>query len=469
MTFSFVSVVSAAAPNWDISGDWMIDFAGGTQNREFVDLTQDADGNVSGAFLWLNGSTWELGGTLNGSVSGDDLILNYDRHPILYTGVFEGTINTTGMSGTFEASSGFTGDWSTTGSPVFLRRAGIEKPDVNERVWGNVDFNAFLIDDDEDSVQWAVREGTCAMATSNVIGNVDGMSHYFDWITTGYTQAFKATHDVSGWDEGMYCFVFNPKEDGGENDIRLTREFYVDNPDDDGDGVLDDDDLCPDTKADEYTVGLGTNRWMWNENGWITNSPANKNGNAYGANPGFTLTDTYGCSCIQILDSMRESVGEDFEGHYKYMCSKSIIEDWIAGEYYVGPTFVETVEVPANKSTVTLSGNPLVSGVKYFLTARGTADAGDGIEFDARYSFRTPTSSVWTDSVSTYESHGPILLDLLFNGSTPWGDYNPAHEYDHETVGAGTLAEFKIHDIYYPNNTGSLFVDVVEDKWVDLW
>jgi hypothetical protein len=111
-------------PNWDISGSWLLDFDGGTANREFVDLVQDGDGNVTGEFWWINNDdNWEYGGTLSGYVSGNDLYLDYDRDPIPYTGVFEATINKYGMIGTFVASSGFSCDWSTAGSPQLLYQA----------------------------------------------------------------------------------------------------------------------------------------------------------------------------------------------------------------------------------------------------------------------------------------------------------------------------------------------------------
>lgn len=89
--------------------------------------------------------------------------------------------------------------------------------------------------------------------------------------------------------------------------------------------------------------------------------------------------------------------------------------------------------------------------------------------FDARYSFRTGSSTDWTDAVSTYEGYGVTLLDLLFNGTTPWGVYNSEHNYEYTVLGDGNKAAFRIHDVYYPNNTGSLSVDITEDKWIDLW
>ena len=89
-------------PNWDISGDWLLDFNGGNDNREFRAMVQDKDGNVNGEFWHLSG-TWQYGGTLVGYVSGNDLYLFYERPaPLTYTGDFIGTITKDGISGTFE-------------------------------------------------------------------------------------------------------------------------------------------------------------------------------------------------------------------------------------------------------------------------------------------------------------------------------------------------------------------------------
>jgi hypothetical protein len=133
----------------------------------------------------------------------------------------------------------------------------------------------------------------------------------------------------------------------------------------------------------------------------------------------------------------------------------SIVDKW---------SLLETVEVPSDLDTDTLSVNPLLLGTNYMLKAYGTADAGDNIEFDARYSFRDPSSTEWTDAVSTYEGYGVTLLDLFFNGTTPWGDFVPGHEYEYVVAGDGNNAAFKVYDVFYPNNVGSLFVDIYEEN-----
>ena len=121
-----VAVANGNPPNWDISGNWMLDFANDTENREFVDLEQDDDGSVSGYFWWINNDDeWEYGGTLEGNVSGNDLFLDYERDTG-YAGEFDGTIDKYGMSGTFYSSTtNYEADWSTEGSPQLLYEARI--------------------------------------------------------------------------------------------------------------------------------------------------------------------------------------------------------------------------------------------------------------------------------------------------------------------------------------------------------
>lgn len=82
-----------------------------------------------------------------------------------------------------------------------------------------------------DSVQWAVRKGTCAMGTNTVWGNVDGKTDVATVDSSDVAnQTFSFTGDMSAMDPGMYCFIYNPVEDSGEVNIRLTFEFMVEEP-----------------------------------------------------------------------------------------------------------------------------------------------------------------------------------------------------------------------------------------------
>ncbi len=102
------TVTVLALTNWDISGDWWLYFNGvTTPDAAFNDLVQDENGNVSG--YYYNGTEW--GGPVIGFVSGDSLYLYYER-PSGYCGEFKGTIDSNGMTGTFQSfTTGFYGTW----------------------------------------------------------------------------------------------------------------------------------------------------------------------------------------------------------------------------------------------------------------------------------------------------------------------------------------------------------------------
>lgn len=129
-------------------------------------------------------------------------------------------------------------------------------------------------------------------------------------------------------------------------------------------------------------------------------------------------------------------------------------------------TLVETVEVPADSSAgQTLS--PMLEADKiYKIEAVGTFEAGDTIIADAEYSLtQRIIGDTWTNVVSGYETYGDILLDLTINGENiDWGAYNENHTYNYFMQGTGTSVSLAlvIHDIYYPNNTGSLTVNIYQ-------
>lgn len=103
--------------------------------------------------------------------------------------------------------------------------------------------------------------------------------------------------------------------------------FRIDlRPDDDGDGVANDDDYCADTMIPEGvpTVRLGVNRWaLVDGDGWFdTTYPE-----GMGPDRSYSIWDTAGCSCEQIIYEM--GLGQ---GHSKFGCSISAMDEWV---YYV--------------------------------------------------------------------------------------------------------------------------------------
>jgi len=121
------------------------------------------------------------------------------------------------------------------------------------------------------------------------------------------------------------------------------------------------------------------------------------------------------------------------------------------------------LQINANSSTP-VSSMILENGKSYLIKAIGMADAGDTIDFDAKYSITERiVGDTWTDTVSGYTSYGPTLLDLQINDASPdWGAYNPLHVYQIPYSGNGGALQFKIYDIHYPNNIGYLTVEIYE-------
>lgn len=256
------------------------------------------------------------------------------------------------------------------------------------------------------------------------MGNVDGFSDSFNWAVDAgdkYKYLFSASKDVSSWPEGNYCFIFNPSEDGGESDIRMTEFFKVNwDEDNDGftrpgdcndanvdinpgateicdgidnncDGNIDEGGICeyscitPTTDIRYETLGLGVNRWVYDK-GWITQKPKGK-----GTGPTFTptLTDTHQCGCEQILTWLHANLPEQYgemNGHWKYGCSQSAIQDFmrLAGEwsvfnatesfYYNGPTDSNGIY---GSGPITFTWNPITGHVTGgYYTEQVPADTG---------------------------------------------------------------------------------------------
>jgi hypothetical protein len=95
--------------------------------------------------------------------------------------------------------------------------------------------------------------------------------------------------------------------------------------DEDHDGVPDAEDVCLGTVIPESvpTQRLGTNRWaLVDEDGIFDTKPPSGRGG--GLDRSFTIEDTAGCSCEQIIDELHLG-----KGHEKYGCSIGAMETWI--------------------------------------------------------------------------------------------------------------------------------------------
>lgn len=349
-------------------------------------------------------------------------------------------------------------DWDVTGAYVAdFVLGGIFPHDMflTQDSLGNVTGNGGYPVGGPYAYSWHITSGT-------VTDDAINLTIVYDTGSVGTTMHMSGTIAPNGsmsgdWDDNY----------GGERHGTWSTTAGHANGDSDEDGVPSDSDLCPGTNEDvgTWSEGLGTNRWELHANNqWYQNKPAKQGGLKSGV---YDISDTYGCSGQQILEMLNETYGSVMNGHLKYGLSSGVLKEFILdlsdgvmdGKYYL-----ETVAVPANATAPVSSVATLLSGHNYAFKASGTANAGDGIQFDADYSYRTLSSVTWTDSVSTYEAYGPTLLDLEVNGGfVDWDDdavYNVDHTYWYETAGTNAPATFQVYDVYYPNNTGVLTVDI---------
>jgi len=92
----------------------------------------------------------------------------------------------------------------------------------------------------------------------------------------------------------------------------------------DGDGVLDDDDFCPDTAIPEGvpTVQLRPNSWALVDGDFEFDTLIK--GKGLGPNRSYLIDDTAGCSCEQIIEV--QGLGG---GHTKFGCSIDVMDNWV--------------------------------------------------------------------------------------------------------------------------------------------
>ena len=109
----------------------------------------------------------------------------------------------------------------------------------------------------------------------------------------------------------------------GGTDITVTPEDVPEIiPDEDNDGVPNDDDVCLATAIPESapTSGLNKNRWTLQDVNRVFTQASPQEG----SKNSFTTTDTRGCSCEQIVDVL--DLGQ---GHLKNGCSTGVMLNWI--------------------------------------------------------------------------------------------------------------------------------------------
>jgi hypothetical protein len=113
-----------------------------------------------------------------------------------------------------------------------------------------------------------------------------------------------------------------PNPDQSDLDDDGVGDACDDCTDVDGDGVCIEEDVCAGTVPDVPLVALGTWRWIWPGEGevFITKSSRGR-----GPKRAYSIVDTAGCSCAQIIEAQELGLG-----HSKFGCSISAMDDWVA-------------------------------------------------------------------------------------------------------------------------------------------
>jgi hypothetical protein len=141
-------------------------------------------------------------------------------------------------------------------------------------------------------------------------------------------------------------------------------------PDADQDGILDAVDFCLDTTIPESvpTNHLQVNRWALVDADDVFDTTAPPGG---GGGPDFTFTvaDTGGCSCEQIIE--RWALGW---GHTKFGCSTGAMLQWIA---YVGDYSLAQIEIESGQTPPGSIQTPMLSSDNPSASAQGTANDPD--------------------------------------------------------------------------------------------
>jgi hypothetical protein len=137
--------------------------------------------------------------------------------------------------------------------------------------------------------------------------------------------------------------------------------FQLGPADADNDGINDEIDSCTDTVIPESvpTSNLGVNRWALvdEDTSFDTTAPS---GGGNGPDFEFTLEDTRGCSCEQIIEAM--ALGW---GHTKFGCSTGAMLQWIDLVWNNAPAQSEPESQPNAGGLQTLDGSgddPFASG-----------------------------------------------------------------------------------------------------------
>jgi hypothetical protein len=234
--------------------------------------------------------------------------------------------------------------------------------------------------------------------------------------------------------------------------------------DSDGDSIANTADFCAATSADVVAGRTVMGNYVWNGVSWVTNT---------GAPAPVTMSDTHGCSCLQIASYLTSATGQDLlTGAQQNGCAPATVTSWRSGNVPV-----QTLTVQATSATP-VSTVALQNGSNYTFNASGTyvwascklkkGDVGydewvvngRNCIADAEYSWQLSNAG-WVDGESQFPAGSEANYDLLRNNQNiNWGAYNAQHTYLTSAVGTGVPATFVIKDPNVSDNSGALSVAV---------
>jgi len=237
----------------------------------------------------------------------------------------------------------------------------------------------------------------------------------------------KTCNGLSGWSDWGTCSAVP-----GTPITELCNAI-----DDDCDGVADEDNVCmwkcSSTNNDYITLepeflSLGTNRWIYTGSAWLKG--AIKGG---GTGPTFvpTLADTHNCSCSQILTWLHTNLPDQYgemNGHWKYGCSQSAIQDFIR--------LADEAPILTGQWLLSVNGGAYMHDMFILtqdetgaLTGKGGYPAGSGPTYPSPYNW-TMTGSLVGNVINM-----TIQYQSSYSASIS-GTVNPS--FDYMSGGAGT-------------------------------
>ena len=132
---------------------------------------------------------------------------------------------------------------------------------------------------------------------------------------------------------------------------------------------------------------------------------------------------------------------------------------------------LETVTVPVDGSPV-VSATVLEAGIRYRLRASGTFFIGGPGFADAEYAFNSSLSTIINNcfGLPSETDLGIAINDTVIdNSKLPfWGTFDFAHVYTIDMVGQGARINLNYHDCFYPDNSGSLTVEILRQDNFDI-